>query len=145
MKTFTVTRDAILTSTLNHLVAICMGNEIEETRAYKGMTIALEALRPKSVETEEGKYTAHLVVILSKVINNMELESDMLELLRPVTDEALFDALALSDYSMHRKDEQYLYIMGKLLLPVMIKAGLQDLETSFAELDSLMTEAVGEV
>ena len=75
----------------------------------------------------------------------MELESDMLELLRPVTDEALFDALALSDYSMHRKDEQYLYIMGKLLLPVMIKAGLQDLETSFAELDSLMTEAVGEV
>ncbi len=135
-----VTHDAVLASTLDKVIAICAGSPEEQEMGKISMKVVLEILTLNSINTREEEAQANLVCLMAKVIDDMELEAKMLEILKPYMKSDAFNALAKLDFSNKEKNEEFMYTFGNLFILILKEAGLEDLETSFAELDSLAQE-----
>ncbi len=136
-----ISRDALLASLLNNILNVVMGDELAEMSGYKGLAIATEALKPKTLENEGDHHLALLLLVVVKISGDMETEAELLQLLKPTMDRETFVKLAAASYPFKKGDESFLYRISEQMLPLMVGAGLEDLKTSFAELDSLIAEA----
>lgn len=142
-KTFTVSRDAMFASTLNHLSGCTHGNDEEKKMFQNAVIEPLSIIIKEDLRSEKGKSANIYALKIAELMGIEQIETEVLQKLRFVSTDEEYKLILKGSYSRLLLDESTLKAVSPCLISLMSLAGVTNLKAAFAELDALTFEATG--
>ena len=136
--TYKVSQDAMIASTINHFIGSITGETKEDRDFFTWVLHAsLRILIPQQIEADKEWAQATYITLMAKATDMMELEAEMLTMLRPTLNTDNFSILANINYDKYEKNETFLKMMAEILMPFIQIMGVTDIRKAFDEIDDL--------
>lgn len=132
-----ISRDGVFASVLNGFIGYATGMNRE---LWRDMTASrLKIIMPDDFTTNEGQNTALFIYMVANLTQNVDIEAEVLNRLRPY--KGLHDALAKIDYSgFDLSNENVMMTVIDLMGKTAFGAGVKSLKAGFDELDAIAIE-----
>lgn len=132
-----ISRDGMFAAALNGFISYATGTDKE---LWRDLTATrLKIIMPDDLATNQGQHTALFIFLVANVTKNVEIESEILNLLRPY--KGLYDEVIKIDYSgFDLSNEMVKQSIIEMLAKSALESGVKSLKAGFDEIDAIAIE-----
>ena len=138
---YELSRDGMFAAALQHFSNIYESKTEEEETLYRNiLAMALTALIPQTVQSEEDRWTIQFIFLAAVRTNLTDIEVRMLNTMNDTASTEVYDLsveLSSMDASLPKGDDDYFKKVAENLIDCIKAAGVVSLKKGFNDLDNL--------